>query len=321
MKRAPEKTSDLIGRTYNYLKIVGIDHYNPRGFAYVNCKCLACGKNVVMLANNVKRGTSKSCGCMRGKFISKARLEDLSGKKFGYLTVIKQDPDSIGSHDSVWICKCDCGNYTKVRAPALKAGTIKSCGCMHQALERESHTKYKTETEKRLANVLSGMMTRCYNVNSKDYQRYGGRGIYICDEWLNDKLAFVKWGIDAGYAPGLQIERIDNDGPYAPWNCRWATNLEQSQNRRDLRPLTVGDTTMLIYEWIRLFDQFRRWYSKRYTNITGSGPTRCTDDEAITELSVILDDFARSIGTSTLETPVSELITRYKQFKYLNKEN
>lgn len=321
MKRAPEKTSDLIGRTINYLTITGIDHYSPKGYAYVNCICRGCGKNVIMLANNVKRGTSKSCGCMKSKLISRANIDDLTGRKINYLTVVCQNPKTVGSNDAVWICRCDCGNYTSVSATSLKSGTTKSCGCKKLELNREAHLKYRTEVEQRLVHVLSGMITRCYNTNSKDYSRYGGRGIYICDEWLNDKLSFVKWGIESGYRQGLQIERIDNDGPYAPWNCKWATYLEQARNRSDSRPLTVGDTTLLIYEWIRLFDQFRKWYAKRYYSVGSGEPIRCTDEEAISELSMVLDDFARSIGTTTSETPVSELISRYKQLKHLNKEN
>lgn len=87
---------------------------------------------------------------------------------------------------------------------------------------------------------------RCYNPNNKEYSRYGGRGIYICDEWLNDIDSFLKWANNSGYSPDLEIDRIDNDGPYSPENCRWVTKTENLKNMSKCRKFTYNGETKLL---------------------------------------------------------------------------
>lgn len=93
------------------------------------------------------------------------------------------------------------------------------------------------------------MKTRCYNEKCKSFKDYGLRGIIVCDEWLNDTLAFYNWAINNGYKKGLQIDRIDNDGNYEPTNCRWVTKKEQARNRRTNRWLEYNGERMLISDW------------------------------------------------------------------------
>jgi len=78
------------------------------------------------------------------------------------------------------------------------------------------------------------MKTRCYNLKDKHYKDYGGRGIKVCEEWLNDSRKFIKWSLENGYKKELQIDRIDNNGNYSPDNCRWVTPKENSRNKRNI---------------------------------------------------------------------------------------
>jgi hypothetical protein len=88
----------------------------------------------------------------------------------------------------------------------------------------------KKITSHRLYNIWNGIKVRCYNKNRKDYYRYGGRGIVMCDKWKNNPESFIKWALNNGYRDDLQIDRIDNDGPYSPKNCRFVTHVENMRN-------------------------------------------------------------------------------------------
>lgn len=105
----------------------------------------------------------------------------------------------------------------------------------------------------RLRGVWSNMIQRCHNPNNRQYCSYGGRGITVCDEWRNDYPCFREWALKNGYAQGLTIDRIDNNGGYSPQNCRWATYKEQNRNKRSNRNITLNGETKCLSEWAEFF--------------------------------------------------------------------
>lgn len=162
-----------------------------------------------------------------------SKINDLTGKKFGKLTIIKYYGSNKNGR-ALWLCKCECGNYKIILGNSLLSKSTLSCGCYNKESASKRFTKHNFSNTK-LYKVWQGMKTRCYNPKFIYYRNYGGRGITICDEWLNNFKNFYNWAINNGYKEGLTIDRINNDGIYEPSNCRWITRAEQNRNQRKIK--------------------------------------------------------------------------------------
>lgn len=155
---------------------------------------------------------------------------DLTGQKYGRLTVLER-AENTKSGRTQWLCKCDCGKQTVVKADNLRNGHTSSCGCYSRETAKIRNTTHN-KTGTRLHGIWNGMRQRCCKDNCEAYKWYGGRGIKVCDEWLHDFQAFYEWSMSNGYKDDLTLDRIDVNGNYEPSNCRWATWKEQSINTR-----------------------------------------------------------------------------------------
>lgn len=159
-------------------------------------------------------------------------IKDLTGMSFGHLSVLSRDVSSK-SNQAKWICKCHCGKELSVTGNDLRSGQY-SCGCTRY--RKRTHGKSNSRTYR----IWVGMIQRCTNPNISAYKYYGGRGISVCDRWMN----FENFYADMGDSNGFSIERINNDEGYSPENCKWVGKLEQTKNKRNVRlvdGLTSGE--------------------------------------------------------------------------------
>jgi hypothetical protein len=196
---------------------------------------------------------------------------DLTGRRFGRLTV-SAFAGLSSCRRRLWVCACDCGATATVQSDYLLRGATSSCGCLRRdpAL-RVTHGASKTLAYKRWV----GMIQRCTNPRSQKWPDYGARGITVCARWSESFENFVA---DMGECPpGGSLDRIDNDGPYSPENCRWATHEQQASNRRNNTTIVVRGEHMTIAQACKRYGvsqtvaggRLRRgWSPERAFNIT-----------------------------------------------------
>jgi hypothetical protein len=173
------------------------------------------------------------------------------GTEFGRLVVVGRPYlERRGSkRRSFYPCRCSCGVERSIRQDILKGGA-ESCGCARDEAALAVLVTHG-ESRTRLYVIRNGMIQRCHNPANPRFFDYGGRGIQVCQLWRYDYEAFRDWAHAHGYRADLEIERTDNDGPYSPGNCRWATRGEQARNTRQNRIYTAFGETKCAFDWAR----------------------------------------------------------------------
>lgn len=181
---------------------------------------------------------------------------DRIGERFGRLIIVEEKEPKLykpRTYARIFLCKCDCGNMVVASYTNLKAGNVRSCGCLKKdcgkgILSNESQNQDKL----RLHMIWKSMKNRCSANSGKHYKNYKLRGISVCEEWKNDFNTFYEWAINNGYYPTLSIDRIDGTKGYSPDNCRWATAKMQANNIRTNVIITYNGESHTIPEWSQI---------------------------------------------------------------------
>lgn len=183
------------------------------------------------------------------------RKLELVGRRFNRLVVLSEVGRDLDGKVT-WLCLCDCGNTTTKNGSLLKAGIVKSCGC-----QKGRPTASHLMTGTRIYRIWANMLSRTRNANHPSYAYYGGRGIVVCDRWLEFQNFYADMGTT--YREDLTIDRIDPNGNYEPGNCRWATTTEQNQNTRRNIWITFGGQTLIMGHWADRLGIPRRRLARR----------------------------------------------------------
>lgn len=171
----------------------------------------------------------------------------IAGRVFSYLTVLSRNP----MNSKRILCECACGAIKEFSYSNVTSGQTHSCGCKKGELISQ-HSPHATHRMRHSPewNIWQGMLRRCHSEGDKAFRHYGGRGIFVCDQWRH---SFAQFYSDMGPRPkGLTMERKQNDGPYSPDNCMWADWFQQANNRRSSVKITHDGKTLSPAQWALL---------------------------------------------------------------------
>ena len=235
---------DLTGDVYGKLTV--IKYLGSQGrHSLWECFCV-CGKVCAVGAGNLRSGNTKSCGCSRAISLRGKGIVDLTGKKYGELTVLRMS-EHRKRNVVYWDCVCSCGNIKSFPVDSLNRGKTKSCGCMFRLKNtlRKRHGMHNT----RPYRIWDGMIQRCQNEKAANYNDYGGRGITVCDAW--HKFENFWEDMRDTYQDRLTLDRKNNDGNYEKGNCRWATQEQQHNNTRSNVLIKYNGETRTHSQWAK----------------------------------------------------------------------
>jgi len=234
---------DLVGQRFGRLTVLKVaQRYRENGTGTLwRCQC-DCGNFINVWAKYLRSGKTQSCGCYQRERTSIARLVDLTGRRFGRLTVLGRAENS--GKRTYWRCRCDCGKVKDYWAGRLNNNRDGGCGCQQGTHRMSQSSEWRT---------WQGIKERCLNPLGSGYARYGAKGIKVCDRWLGEN-GFDNFYADMGEkpTPSHTLDRFpDRQGDYEPKNCRWATKREQGANRESVVEITLQDITLCVAEWSR----------------------------------------------------------------------
>lgn len=235
---------DLSGKKFGRLAVVSLHSTGVK--TYWNCVC-ECGNETKVESWSLQHD-SRSCGCLREE-VQKSRAVTIApGTRYGRLVMVRELERVTlpsGQKNRVYLCRCDCGNESRVRHLHLIRNRILSCGCNSGEKHGLQHTK--------IYSVWSSMKQRCHApyVNKASIDSYQKRGIVVCAEWQKSFTAFYNWAMANGYKEGLEIDRKDNDSGYSPSNCRWVTREVNMSNTRQNVFISAFGRRLTITQWAR----------------------------------------------------------------------
>lgn len=216
------------------------------------------------------------------------KIVDLTGMRFAKLVVLKKSQEKGARNQIKWDCICDCGKPRTMDGGTLK--DYKSLRCCPTMIAEKPIAIRHGMSKSRLYRIYRHMINRCKNSKVESYYLYGGRGISVCDEWQKFE-PFRDWALSNGYKENLSIDRIDNELGYFPGNCKWSTNFEQAQNKRN---------TVLNFDTVRKIRELRASGVKNKVLAEMFGVTRTTISDVFYNKVWVEGDLKRFSGDMTV---------------------